>query len=80
MRQSQITETVENLDSIDVSGQPFLHNAIVHLKSCWDQHQMADRNERYRDLLLALGESVFTYEYQDDNKNSKLIESYHWNN
>jgi len=61
MRQSQITETVENLDSIDVSGQPFLNKAIVHLKSCWDQHQMVDRNERYRDLLLALGESVFTY-------------------
>ena len=61
MRQSQIAESVENLDSIDTSGQPFLDKAIVHLKSCWGKYQMVERNGRYIDLLLALGESIFTY-------------------
>ena len=61
MLQSQITEAVKNLDSTDVSGQPFLHEAIVYLKSCWDQYQMAGGNERYADLLSALAESVSTY-------------------
>ncbi|MBB14280.1 hypothetical protein CMK22_03360 [Candidatus Poribacteria bacterium] len=61
MRRSQIAESVENLDSIDTSGKPFLDKAIVHLKSCWSKCQMVESNRRDIDLLLSLGESVLTY-------------------